>query len=174
MKKYFMCFFLFCIFSRNIYAQFSLGVETGGDAPITEDKYFSPSFFISPKLEIPYFTFMYGFHARPARNTDLHTIDVGVRFDVGDSIVKPYFLFGTGYAVLSANNNFLHGNHLFGTFGINIILEKFIKKVKIPLTVGVFARYNALLYDQENYFNPNTGFSTYQFLTYALNLGFIF
>lgn len=173
-----LLFILFLFFiPTTLFAQFTLGFEMGGSAPVTYAKNFKGAFFISPKLELPYVSFAYNYHPDLGGNSaDLHSLDVCGRIDIGESFVKPYFSAGLGYGFFHIPGNFMHGLHIPVTFGVNVIPEKVAKKIGVPVIFGAIVRYNAELFDAESAGNipGRSGFTAFQFLSFGTNLSFLF
>jgi hypothetical protein len=141
-------------------AQFSLGAESGIHFPISKEDRYSNSFFISPKIELPIFSLAYSLSMFPAEpNIALHTLDLGLRTEMGHYGLRPYLGGGVGYALFNTPQKYLNGVHFFGNFGLNWIVPD------RSLALGPAVRYNFILYDADEYFATGEEIAVFQYLT---------
>ncbi len=159
----------FFILAESARAQFSLGVESGANFSISKDSRYSDSLFISPKFELPTFSLAYSLSLFPAEpNISLHTLDLGLRTELGHYGLRPYFGGGAGYALFNTPQKYLNGVHFFGNFGLNFIIPN------RSLAIGPAVRYNLFLYDADEYFATGEEVAVYQYLTLLLLGTYVF
>ncbi|MFH1729578.1 MAG: hypothetical protein ABIA04_14305 [Pseudomonadota bacterium] len=164
------------LFTANIsYAQFSLGLETGANMPIEKDdsttsaKRYDWSYYLSPVIEIPIFSFAYTVSLFPIYPTiDVHTFDFAVRQEFGNHGLRPYFKGGAGYALFNTENKYLSGGHLFGYFGINYVIEKY------KLAIGPAVKYNLIMYNADETFQTGESFAMYQYISFLVFFAYVF
>ena len=113
-------------------------------------------------------TFSYGWHPAVSgvsdKDASLHTINGGYRIDIGNAPVKPYAIFGPGFAFYNTPDKYLLGGQLFGVFGLSIDM---VSKGFYYGTAGINMKYNVILFKADNYFNRGD-FDSQHFLTSVL------
>ncbi len=178
MKKIIVILFLSFILVSPLKASspFALGLDLGGAFPLSKNDQYTASFYVGPKLEIPGMFFSYNYYTEIADvstgSIDLHTFNVGVRRDIGDAIIIPYFAAGGGFALFNAPGTYLNGMTFFGIFGLDYKLDRLIKSNR--MTMGIFARYNSLLFESKELFAPGDDFKFHQMITSAFNVSIYF
>ena len=84
----------------------------------------------------------------------------------------PYFAAGGGFALFNAPGTYLNGMTFFGAFGLDYKLDRLMKSNR--MTMGVFVRYNSLLFESKDLFAPGDDFRFHQMITSAFNISIYF
>ncbi len=178
MKKIILVFCILCLSVPLAHAgePFALGLDLGGAFPLSKNSQYTESFYVGPKLEIPGMFFSYNYYTEIANvakgSIDLHTFNVGVRRDIGSAVIIPYFAASAGFALFNAPGTYLNGMTFAGVFGLDYKLDQWIQSNR--LTVGVFVRYNSLIFESEELFAPGDDIRFYQMITSAFNISIYF